>query len=261
MLISLNKIYCSDAVKFINRIPDNYIDLTVTSPPYDNLREYKGFNFDFENISKGLYRITKPGGVLVWIVNDQVKKGSESLTSFTQATYFVKICGFNLHDTMGYCKTNPLPPAPVHRRYAQQFEYAFVFSKGLPKTFNPIMEKCKNAGYSSLKGFRQKDGTIKKKLIKSVIKEEKIIGNLWFYQVGYMHSTKDKIAYDHPAIFHEQLAADHIGSWSNEGDLIFDPMSGSGTTLVQAKKLNRNYLGCDISRDYCKLINKRLKGI
>ncbi len=261
MQILLNKIYCSDAVNFMEHIPDNHIDLTVTSPPYDNLRDYKGFNFDFENISKELYRITKPGGVLVWIVNDQVIKGSESLTSFTQATYFVKICGFNLHDTMGYCKINPLPPAPVHKRYAQQFEYAFVFSKGYPKTFNPIKEKCKHAGHSSAKGFRQKDGSVKMKLTKTVIKEEKVIGNLWFYTVGYMNSTKDKIAYDHPAIFHEQLAADHIKSWSNEGDLIFDPMCGSGTTLAQAKKLNRNYLGCDISNAYRKLSTNRLKSI
>lgn len=260
MLISLNKIYCSEAVKFMNHIPDNHVDLSVTSPPYDNLRDYKGFNFDFENISKELYRITKPGGVLVWVVNDQVIKGSESLTSFTQATYFVKTCGFNLHDTMGYCKINPLPPAPYHKRYAQQFEYAFVFSKGYPKTFNPRKEKCKNAGHSSIKGFRQKDGTIKKKLTKTVIKEEKVIGNLWFYTVGYMNSTKDKIAYDHPAIFHEQLASDHITSWSNEGDLVFDPMCGSGTTLVQAKKLNRNFLGCDISKEYSLLARKRIKG-
>lgn len=261
LLMQLNKVYCKDAVRFMQKLPDSFIDLTITSPPYDNLRDYKGFHFDFENISKQLYRITKPGGVVVWIVNDQVIKGSETLTSFAQATYFVKICGFNLHDTMGYCKVNPLPPAPIHKRYAQQFEYAFVFSKGLPKTFNPIKIPCKYAGKPQKeKGFRQKDGSIKKKLIKSVTHDEKVIGNLWFYRVGYMHSTKDKIAYDHPAIFHEDLARDHIFSWSNPGDLVFDPMCGSGTTLIQSKKLNRNFLGCDISKEYVRLARTRKSG-
>lgn len=257
----LNKIYCMDAVKFMRGVPENFIDLTVTSPPYDNLRDYKGYKFDFENIAKQLYRITKIGGVLVWVVNDQVINRSESLTSFTQAIYLVKICGFSLHDTMGYCKSNPLPANFHHKRYAQQFEYAFIFSKGFPNTFNPIMSKCKNAGLSKFKGFRQKDGKVQRSLIKTVTKEEKIIGNLWFYDVGYMKSTKDKLAFNHPAIFHEQLAADHINSWSNKNDIVFDPMCGSGTSLVIAKKLKRRFLGCDVSYDYVTLARKRINSI
>lgn len=259
MCLILNKVHCSEAVKFMQRLPGNFVDLTVTSPPYDNLRDYKGYSFDFENTAQELFRLTKPGGVLIWVVNDQVINGSESLTSFMQATYFVKICGFYLHDTMAYAKKNWMPVNKIHKRYGQQFEYVFVLSKGSPKTFNPLTEPCKNAGDSHLMFVRQKDGSTKKKPNKTIIKEDKIIGNVWFYQVGYMHSAKDKIAFKHPAIFHEGLARDHIKSWSNEGDLVFDPMCGSGTTLIQAKKLNRNFIGCDISEEYCSIAKERLK--
>jgi site-specific DNA-methyltransferase (adenine-specific) len=243
----------------MKHIEDKSIDLTVTSPPYDNLRIYNGYVFKFEEIAQQLFRITKDGGVVVWIVNDATINGSETLTSFNQAKYFVEECGFNLHDTMGYCKTNPLPASPPHKRYAQQFEYAFVFSKGFPKTFNPIIKPCKHAGARKKVGFRQKDGSIKYKVKEIVTKKEKVKGNLWFYQVGYMKSTKDKIAFDHPAIFPDQLAHDHIISWSNPGDVVFDPMCGSGTTLKQAAILGRNFIGCDISSGYCNLARTRIK--
>ena len=242
----------------MKNIEDKSVDLTVTSPPYDNLRMYNGYTFRFEEIAQQLFRITKEGGVVVWIVNDATINKSESLTSFKQAIYFVEECGFNLHDTMCYCKDNPLPSQLSKKRYAQQFEYAFIFSKGFPKTFNPIMEQCKNAGRKHKTGFRQKDGSIKKKK-ELICKDEKIKGNLWFYQVGYMKTTKDKIAFDHPAIFPDQLAHDHIFSWSNPGDIVFDPMCGSGTTLKQAALLNRKFIGCDISNSYCSIARTRIK--
>jgi site-specific DNA-methyltransferase (adenine-specific) len=259
MNISVNKIYCSEASVFMKKLPDELVDLTVTSPPYDNLRDYKGYNFQFEDIAHQLFRITKPGGVIVWVVNDQTKKGSESLTSFKQAIYFVEVCGFNL-ETMIYAKQNPMPQQIIHKRYAQAFEYMFVFSKGLPVKFNPIIEPCKYAGSTNNVGFRQKDGSISRKKINR-IQEEKIKSNIWFYRVGYMHTSKDKIAFEHPAIFPEDLARDHILSWTNQGDLVFDPMSGSGTTLKQAKLLNRNFLGCDISSQYCRIARRRLNAV
>lgn len=256
MSVTVNKIYCSEASRFMSKLPDEFVDLTVTSPPYDNLRDYKGYSFNFEAIAHQLFRITKPGGVVVWVVNDQTKKGSETLTSFKQAIYFVEECGFNI-ETMIYAKTNPMPQQKLHKRYAQAFEYMFVFSKGLPAEFNPLMEPCKYAGSTNNVGFRQKDGTIKRKKINH-IKDEKIKSNIWFYRVGYLHSSKDKIAFEHPAIFPEDLARDHILSWTKKGDLVFDPMSGSGTTLKQAKLLNRKYLGCDISSAYCKIARRRI---
>jgi DNA modification methylase len=132
----VNKIICGDCLEVMKKIPDGSVDLVLTSPPYDNLRTYNGYNFDFEGIAKELHRVTKDGGVIVWVVGDATIKGSETGTSFKQALYFKEI-GFNLHDTMIYHKNN-YPPL-THNRYEQCFEYMFVFSKRYLKSFNPIM--------------------------------------------------------------------------------------------------------------------------
>lgn len=260
-MIEINKIYCAEAVQFMKEnIPDNFIDLTVTSPPYDNLRTYKGYTFDFENIAKELYRVTKIGGIVVWVVGDATIKGNETGTSFKQALYFKEI-GFNLHDTMIYGKENWIPL--THNRYEQQFEYMFILGKGRPNIFNPIKIKCINAGkkLSNTTTFRsnKKDGATGLLHKNGIVKNTKIKGNIWFYQVGNNRSTSDKIAFKHPAVFPEQLAKDHIVSWSNEGDIVFDPMCGSGTTLKMAKLLNRKYIGIDISEEYVQIANKRIE--
>jgi site-specific DNA-methyltransferase (adenine-specific) len=204
-----------------NNIPDNFVDLTVTSPPYDNLRTYKGFTFDYKSMLQELYRITKDGGIVVWIVNDAVKNNSETLTSFKQAIYAKEECGFNVHDTMFYQKNSY--PFPMSNRYYQQIEYMFVFSKGKPKTANLL--RCEAKGRKRSSTTRNPDGT-----------------------------TKDKIAYKHPAQFPENLARDHILSWSNEGDIVFDPMCGAGTTCKEAYLLHRNFIGVDMSEEYINTI-------
>lgn len=191
-----------------------------------------------------LYRVTKQGGVVVWVVGDATVKGSETGTSFKQALFFKEI-GFNLHDTMIYAKQNPVPYH--HNRYNPQFEYMFIFSKGVPKTFNPIQENTK--GFKTGK-YRYQDGSLKVANT-PIIKETKMLNNIWYYVVGGKGNN-------HPASFPEKLAEDHILSWSNEGDIILDPMAGSGTTLKMAKKNNRNYIGIEISPEYIEIINKRL---
>jgi len=146
--MEINKIYNEDCLDTMKHMPDNFIDLVVTSPPYDKLRDYKGFTFDFENIAKELYRVTKQGGVVVWVVADATVNGSETGTSFKQALYFKEI-GFNLHDTMIYYRwSGPL----THRRYEQEFEYMFILVKGKLETFNPIMIDCK---YYGIEGDRK----------------------------------------------------------------------------------------------------------
>lgn len=255
----MNNIIVGDCVEVMSNMEDCSIDLTVTSPPYDNLRNYDGYDFNFEGIADELYRVTKQGGVVVWVVGDATIKGSETGTSFRQALYFMKI-GFNLHDTMIYHKDNP-PPVGGHNRYYQAFEYMFVFSKGKPKTFNPLMKKRRNkwndkrtTRYRGL--TRNKDGEFVKKQIpiKKIVKRN----NLWTYMVGGGISTMDKEAYKHPAIFPEKLAEEHILSWSNEGDVVLDPMCGSGTTCKMAKVNGRNYIGIDISKEYCEITRKRV---
>ncbi|MEN7361143.1 MULTISPECIES: DNA-methyltransferase [Bacillus subtilis group] len=240
------------------------IDLTVTSPPYDDLRNYNGYSFNFKKTAEELYRITKKGGVVVWVVGDKTHKGSESGTSFKQALFFKEI-GFNLHDTMIYRKENPLPQN--HNRYEQEFEYMFVFSKGKPNVFNPRKEACRTAGmkydYSKRGGvasIEESNPAVRKKSVCLVTKDEKTKGNIWSYLVGMYKSTSDKIAFQHPAIFPEKLAEDHILSWSKEGDIVFDPFMGSGTTAKMAALNNRKYIGTEISKEYCEIANKRLSG-
>ena len=259
-MFELNRIYNMDCVEGMRLMHDNSVDLTVTSPPYDNLRKYNGFSWDFEAVAKELYRVTKPGGVVVWVVGDATVKGSETGTSFRQALYFMK-CGFNLHDTMIYQK-NSLPMN--HNRYEQDFEYMFIFSKGRPKTFNPIRVPCKypegesarkNSYFSETAETNRRARSLKQR---KPVGKDKIKGNIWQYAVGKNHSTKDEIAFIHPAIFPEQLANDHIISWSNAGDVVLDPFMGSGTTVKMAMLNNRNYIGFEISKEYCEIAEKRL---
>lgn len=257
--IETNIIHNMDNIKGLRTlIPDNSIDLTITSPPYDNIREYEQFDFNFKAVAKELYRITKDGGIVVWIVNDATIDGSESGTSFKQALYFKEI-GFNLHDTMIYAKKNPLPLND--NRYEPQFEYMFIFTIGQPKTFNPIKIKSKLAGKINSGTYREKNGTLSEKNGSGLkIKKYKVKNNIWFYGVGSNSSSKDKIAFEHPAIFPEKLVKDHIKSWSNKGDIVLDPFMGSGTTAKMAKKLNRKYVGFEVSEKYCDIAKQRLGG-
>jgi len=248
----INNIYNENCLDTMAKMEDNFIDLTVTSPPYDNLRDYNGYSFDFESIAKELYRVTKIGGVVVWVVADKTHKGSESLTSFKQALYFKEI-GFNVHDTMIYKKNNIRPL--THNRYEQEFEYMFIFSKGKPRVFNAIKKDCVKQPSKDTFLVRNADGSEKRTIQR---KKERIIGNVWQYNTGMNLSTKDKIAFKHPAIFPEQLAHDHIKTWSNENDLIYDCFAGSGTVPKISFINNRNWIGSEISKEYCDIIHERL---
>ena len=250
-----NKIIQGDCVEVMKHMSDEYVDLVVTSPPYDNLRDYNGFIFNFEHVAQELYRTLKNGGVIVWIVGDQTVDGSETGTSFKQALYFKEL-GLNLHDTMIYEKNGA--PFPETTRYYQTFEYMFVFSKGKPKSINLIKDrKNKWEGSFGKRSQRLKDGTLQQKdAIKCA--EYGIRFNFWRINGGYGYTTKDEYAYEHPAMFPERLVADHIISWSNSGDLILDPMNGSGTTTKMANILGRKYVGIDISEKYCKIARDRL---
>jgi len=250
----MNEIIKGNCVEVMQQMEAESIDLTVTSPPYDNLRKYKGYSFDFEAVAKELFRVTKEGGVVVWVVGDATIKGSETGTSFKQALYFKEI-GFNLHDTMIYHKINPMPIK--HNRYMPSFEYMFVLSKGKPKRFNPIYEKTQATGKEKYTGTQQENGKFTSYGKKR--NTNRIKYNLWSVKVGSNQTTKDKIAFKHPAIFPEQLANDHIISWSNEGDVVFDPMCGSGTTCKMAKINNRKYIGVDVSQEYVDIAKKRLE--
>lgn len=250
-------LYVSDCRELMSRMEDDYIDLTITSPPYDKLRDYDGYDFDFKTIAESLFRVTKSGGVVVWVVSDQTVEGNETGTSFRQALYFKDI-GFNLFDTMIYLKP-PRGAVGSTRTYWNSFEYMFVLSKGLPKTINLIHDRRNKESRDGDRGTsRLKDGSLSKQHRAGYSDYGRRI-NVWEYMIGKGHSSKDDVAYDHPAIFPEKLAEDHIISWSNQDDIVFDPMCGSGTTCKMAKKNNRRFIGCDISKDYIDIAHKRIQ--
>lgn len=256
----IDTIINDDNVHGLQQLPDGCIDLTVTSPPYDSLRKYNGHSWDADALIPELYRVTKPGGVVVWIVNDATVNGSETGSAFRHALAFMEN-GFLLHDTMIYAKHNP-PPTGGSNRYFQSFEYMFVFSKGAPKTFNPLTEPrrniCNDKRTKRTKTFtRNVDGEFIRKEV-AVNQEDPKRRNVWTYLVGGGNTTDDKIAYCHPAIFPEQLAADHIHSWSNPGDVVLDPFMGSGTTAKMAVLNGRHYIGFEVSREYCEIAQRRL---
>lgn len=252
----VNTIVNANNVEYLKTIDAEAFDATITSPPYDDLRTYKGYSFDFENLASELYRVTKTGGVVVWVVGDGTdKNGSETGTSFRQALHFKDI-GFNIHDTMIYQKTNFSNPAK--NKYHQIFEYMFVLSKGKPKTFNPIKDR-KNiyAGHTTYgkNTVTQTDGS-KKVRASKVYSEYGQRFNIWTYKTT--GQTGESKKYNHPAMFPEQMVTDHILSWTNPGDIVLDPFVGSGTTCVSAKNNGRLYLGIDISPEYCKIAEDRI---
>jgi len=250
-----NKVILGDCLEIMKEIEDNFVDLTVTSPPYDNLRDYNGYSFDFEGIAKELFRVTKEGGVVVWVVGDATVKGSETGTSFKQALYFKEI-GFNLHDTMIWKKQTFTDTGSLRVRYGSVFEYMFIFSKGKIKKFNPIKDRKNKLPNAKKHGsIRQKDGTTKPQ--SSIGKKANIYGQR--FNVWEINTEVSNLKRKHPAQFPEQLAQDHIISWSNKGDLVLDPFNGSGTTTKMAKILGRDYIGIEISQKYCDIANKRLE--
>lgn len=246
-----------DCREVLRTLADDSIDLTVTSPPYDNLRTYNGFTFDFEGIARELYRVTNPGGVVVWVVGDATVKGSETGTSFRQALYFRDVCGFNLHDTMIWNKGCFSAVGALQTRYAPVFEYMFVLSKGKIGKFNPIKDRRnKQAGTLVHGTVRQADGTVKPMTGKGA----KVIADFGQrFNVWDMPPEQRRGMHNHPAPFPESLARDHILSWSNEGDTVLDPFLGSGTTGKMARQHGRKFVGIEISADYFAIATRRIE--
>lgn len=242
-----------DCLELMQEIPNDTIDMIITSPPYDNLRSYNGSSTEWCEVTwraviVSAYRVIKEGGVMVWVVGDATIHGSETGTSFKQAL-FAMASGFRLHDTMIYNKKT-MPKN--HNRYEQDFEYMFVFSKGKPKTFNPILEVCKYAGQDkSARTMRQDGDELGNRCGKGAVKDTKIKGNIW--RILPDHKSQ------HPAIFPLALARNHILSWSNAGDTILDMFMGSGTAGVACANTGRNFIGMELDFKYFRMARKRIK--
>ena len=241
-----------NAVKILKSWKKPCVDLTVTSPPYENLRDYKGYQFDAKSMLSAILSVTKKGGVCVWVVGEKIN-GGRSLSSFNHA-FIGREAGWIVHDVMIYQKKNT--PFMRSNGYTPCYELMIVFSNGKPKTFNPIMEPTKRSGWETAVHNKGPDAVNRKRPVE--LKTEKVRNNIWQYAVGFGGTTSDKIAFQHPAVFPERLAEDHILSWSNPEDLILDPMCGSGTTCKMAAIHKRDWIGIDISEDYIDIARQRI---
>lgn len=249
--MNTNIIYNMDCVEGMRGLDGQSIDLTVTSPPYGGLRKYNGYVFDFEAVAKELYRITKYGGVVVWIVDDTTNKGDEQATPFSQCLFFKK-CGFRLHDTMIWVKDGGGAVGSQYT-YKQNFEYMFIFSKGRPKSINLICDKP-NLSYG-----KTHTGRGRKRANGKTRQENRAPSKPFSKRNNWWHISSAKKGFGHPAVYPERLAQDHILTWSNEGDIVLDPFMGSGTTAKVALLNNRQYIGFEISKEYCDIASKRIE--
>jgi site-specific DNA-methyltransferase (adenine-specific) len=254
------KLIHRDCLEEMKSIGSGSVDLTVTSPPYDNLRTYNGNNAQWgehvwKAVLKELYRVTKKGGVVVWVVGDATIKGSETGTSFKQALWAME-CGFNLHDTMIWNKGSFTAIGALKTRYAQTFEYMFIMTKGKLKTFNPLKDrKNKRAGKIGGK-LRLPSGEMRK--MGTDGKQRKEYGQrfaIWDQTPCGGNKT------GHPAPFPQQLVTDHIISWSNEGDTVLDPFMGSGTMGVACKNLGRDFIGIELDETYFNIAVERINAV
>ena len=251
-------LYETNCLDYLRGQPADSIKFTLTSPPYDDIRDYKGYSFPFEEIAQELWRVTRPGGVIAWNVADATVKGSETGTAMRQALYFMSL-GFRLHDTMIYVKKNPMPAGVSSKRYHQAWEYIFVLSRDAPETFNPIMVRAKFGHLEANMKHRGTDGALN--YVKTKRNEFTKVRNVFEYSVGGGHSTKDRIAFQHPAIMPEQLALDQILTWTDPGNIVFDPFTGSGTTAKMARIAGRRFVGTEMSAEYCDIARQRLESI
>ena len=258
----INSIVLGNCVDELNKLDDESVDAFITSPPYDNLRDYNGYSFPFEDIARVMYQKLAKGGVIVWVVGDAVLKGSETGSSFRQAIFFQEL-GLNIHDTMIYEKNgSSFPARRTGNRYSQVFEYMFVFSKGKPKTANLICDKKnKWSGWTTFgKGTnRDKSGRLVAGKGRKPTPNFSPRHNVWKYNTGKSYTTKDGFAFKHPAMFPESLAEDHIMTWTNVDDLVVDPFVGAGTTTKMAAINGRNWIGIDISEEYVGIARKRME--
>ena len=250
-MLELNRIHCGDNCDLLGKMPRECVDLVVTSPPYDDLRTYGGHSWDFFGVAWHLKRVLKPGGVIVWVVADATEDGSETGSSMEQALHFKRL-GLRLHDTMVWHKGCFSQAGDLSVRYGQSWEYCFVISAGKPKTWNPLKDRPnKWAGDKRQhRWVRLPSGEMEKKTHDpKPLEDNGIRFNVWEIPPAQN---------EHPAPFPEDLARDHIATWSNPGDLVLDPFSGSGTTAKAAKTLGRQFIGLEVNQEYCRIAEQRI---
>lgn len=255
----LNEVYCGDCVKLMKLLPDSTIDLVVTSPPYDKIRDYNGsIHFDLHKTGQEIFRVLKSGGIAVMVIQDQTKNFGKSLTSFKTIIDWCDNIGFKLFETIIYRK-NGSEGVWWTKRFRVDHEYMPIFLKGKkPQYFNkePLKIPSKHGGkVMTGSGSRKTNGETQKTVTRA-INFKKCRGTIWNY---LMAGDKNPLKRKHPAVFPDKIPYDFIQCFCPEEGIVLDPFAGSGSTLVMAKKLRRSFIGFDIVPEYCELARERLK--
>ncbi len=252
----MNTITCCDCVEGMSRLLNDSIPLTVTSPPYDRVRLFAPW--DFERVAEELYRVSEPGGVVCWVVQDGFEKGGRTLTSFKQTLHFSRL-GFLLWDVLiVVAKSYQLP---TKGRYVSLFHYCFVLTKGRPNTVNLLRDKPNKCAGKMKRTWhrRSPDGSMRRGLLPQPIALYGRRSNVWDYATGFNTTTKDREAFAHKALMPEKLARDLIVSFSRPYDVVLDPFAGAGTTAKMAMLTGRRWLGFEIEPEYVALACERLR--
>lgn len=257
--LNLDQVYCGDCVTLMKSLPDDSVDLVVTSPPYDKIRDYKGdLSFDLHKTGEQVYRILKPGGIAVLVTQDQTKNFGKSLTSFKTIIDWCDNIGFKLFETVIYRKHGP-EGAWWSQRFRVDHEYMPIFLKGdKPAYFNkePLKVPSKHGGkVMTGSGARKTNGETQKTVTRP-INLLKCRGTIWDY---LMAGDKNPLKRKHPAVFPDKIPFDFIQCFCPENGIVVDPFCGSGSTLVMANKLGRHFIGIDIVKEYCDLSKERLR--
>lgn len=256
-----------DCIEGMKLLPDNSIDLVVTSPPYDEIRDYKGFKLDLHNVGIEISRILKDGGICVMVIQDQTKDGRKSGTSFRTIVDWDTNTDLDIWECCIY-QRRATPGAWWSKRFRVDHEYIPIFIKGKrPQYFNKEhMKEPTKPEYGLIKkglGNRNTDGTTIYDTSKVYeLPKEKDQGTVIHYKNSSRETPKSseigKIKLLHPATFPDKLASDFIQCFTTEGMIILDPFMGSGTVARMSKELNRNYIGFELSDEYIKIAEKLL---
>jgi site-specific DNA-methyltransferase (adenine-specific) len=256
--LSLNRIYCTDCVEGMKQIPGSSIDLVVTSPPYDSIRNYNGFTFDLHATGQGIHRVLRDGGIAAMVLQDQTSNFGKSLTSFRTVLDWCDNIGFKLFECVIYRKYGP-EGAWWRNRFRVDHEYMPIFLKGnRPNYFDkePLKIPSKHGGkVMTGSGSRRTDGKTNHAVTR-MINPTKCRGTVWDY---LMAGDKDPIKRKHPAPFPDQIPKDFIGCFCPPGGIVLDPFMGCGSTAMAALALGRRFIGFEISPEYCSLAEERMK--
>lgn len=247
----------ADAIEHASTLASDSVDLVLFSPPYDGVRDYRGnWTLDLPALGSELLRVVKDGGFAVMVIADGTKNQRKSMTTFRTAVAW-EDAGWSLFESVIYSRDGR-PGAWWATRFRVDHEHILMFYKGKrprPVTHHDgLRVPSKHAGKKWTGTQRLTDGTLVK--TSATVAADKCRGTIWHYATSNSEGNRTKAK--HPATFPDALARDVILALSAPGDVVYDPMMGSGTSVVIAAQEGRRWLGNDFFAEYVEIAQQRL---